>query len=268
MKDAIAQIVKSYSTRIMDKRIFFAPDIPEKKLTNALNSYAEGAQQEEPLVLIDNTTFGNAKDGALLTSTTLYTHNIVEHPQKIMLSDIERVSFKKGMNSVLRINDIKFLETNFPEKDAMQRFADMLGEIVGLYHPENVVAEFSMSQVMSDPPAPAVSSPPQEKIIEPVAVPEPSHLPVPDLKPTPLVEQKEPIAQQRTPTPDVSCEEDAGNKSIWPSVIGFLIGGIVVVPLGMAGARMIGVGTSWARAIGLICGVMAWSVIAAALRKR
>lgn len=48
-------------------RTYFAPDIPLKKLSNALQSYGRGVQAEEVVALMDTTVFGGAKDGVMLT---------------------------------------------------------------------------------------------------------------------------------------------------------------------------------------------------------
>jgi len=133
--DAVIQIVREFSTKIRDSHVYFAPDIPRKKLDAVLKSYAEGVAKEDALVLIDNTVFGGAKDGLLMTPTTLYVHNQMKEPEHIDLVDIENVAFTEGLTSVLHINDAKFLEINMPEKDAIRRFADMLREIVSKRHP-------------------------------------------------------------------------------------------------------------------------------------
>lgn len=136
MSEAVKQIVQAYSTQIKDSHIFFQPDIPRKKLRNALTSYAKGAQEQDTLVLVDNTVFGSAKDGALLTPTALYTHNQMEQPKRIEISEIETVSFSKGWISRLLVNNTNILETNIPEKDAMRQFTEMLREIVKVLHPK------------------------------------------------------------------------------------------------------------------------------------
>ena len=83
MTEQVKQIVRDYSARIKDSHIFFQPDIPQKKLRNALISYAEGVQEQDVLVLVDNTVFGSAKDGALLTPTFFYVHNQMQQPKSI-----------------------------------------------------------------------------------------------------------------------------------------------------------------------------------------
>lgn len=52
-------------------RTYFAPSIPLKKLSNALQSYGRGIQAEEVVALMDTTVFGGAKDGVMLTENQI-----------------------------------------------------------------------------------------------------------------------------------------------------------------------------------------------------
>ncbi len=49
-------------------KVFVAPRIPLKKISGALSTYASGVAPSEILVLLDNTVFGSAKDGVIITS--------------------------------------------------------------------------------------------------------------------------------------------------------------------------------------------------------
>ena len=129
MGRTVREIVKHYATRIKDNHIFFQPQIPPRKLKNALETYAPGIQGEDVLVLVDNTVFGSAKEGGVLTQDTLYVRNQMERPQNIALADIESVQFIEGWTSYVHVNDTKFLQINCPEKAAMRRFTQMLQEI-------------------------------------------------------------------------------------------------------------------------------------------
>lgn len=124
-------IVESYSERIRDRRIFFRPNIPAKKLNNALKKYSPGANKEEVLVLIDNTTAGSAKHGALLTGDTIYANNIMKSAKNLKLRTIKDVYFAEdqGANKRLYINDEAFLNECSPKKAAMLLFAEMLREM-------------------------------------------------------------------------------------------------------------------------------------------
>lgn len=51
------------------ERVFVAPHIPPKKLLGALDSYGVGLRPQEVVVLIDDTVFGGAREGILITET-------------------------------------------------------------------------------------------------------------------------------------------------------------------------------------------------------
>lgn len=53
--------------------LFITKNIPEKKLAGALRKYVKGMSSDEfPLLLLDDTAFGSAKEGCLLTNKALY----------------------------------------------------------------------------------------------------------------------------------------------------------------------------------------------------
>ena len=82
---------------------FIGKYIPEKKLKNAVASYAGLSDGEIPLVLVDDTLFGSAKEGLLLTTANLY-YNVILKPGKsfekgkgcIPLSNIQSAFFDSG----------------------------------------------------------------------------------------------------------------------------------------------------------------------------
>ena len=129
-EEIIRGIVKKYQINIKDDYIYFYPDIPYKKLKNVQNSYAKGISIREVLILIDNTTFGSAKDGALFTDKAIYVHNMMSKIQKYSYQDIRSVVFLPGMTSNLMINGVKFLETNFPSHTSMTMIAQMIEKII------------------------------------------------------------------------------------------------------------------------------------------
>jgi hypothetical protein len=54
---------------------YLGNEIPEKKLNNAMSSYAKDVEADEVLGLADNTVFGNAKQGLVLTSKGIVFQN-------------------------------------------------------------------------------------------------------------------------------------------------------------------------------------------------
>ena len=133
---SIEQIILLYSAKIIDKKIFFKPNIPKDKLHNALNYYANSVSEEDVLVLLDNTVYGTFKDGAVLTASGLYVHNYFEDPKHMPLADITEVSLVGNIQCKVYINGLKYLDASAPGRDAMEKFTKMIQEIILVYHPE------------------------------------------------------------------------------------------------------------------------------------
>lgn len=124
--DKVKEIVAQYSAKIIDPHIFFAPNIPNKKLRNALRTYAPIKKGEQPLVLVDNSWFGGAKEGGLLTDKSFYAHIFWEKPERLELSEIKSVKFVVGKVNTLYVNEAGFLHAAMPEEAAMEQFSQML----------------------------------------------------------------------------------------------------------------------------------------------
>ncbi|WP_146033764.1 hypothetical protein [Alicycliphilus denitrificans] len=132
MEEKIQEIISIYRSQINDDKIFFYPYIPPKKLGNAIAAYGGNDGAEDALALIDNTTFGNAKDGLLLTRSGVHVHNMLEAAFHLGLHEIRDVQFKGGMlESSISINDIYVFKSNMPKKSNTALFAEMLTAVVG-----------------------------------------------------------------------------------------------------------------------------------------
>ena len=59
--------------------LYKAPWIPEKKLNNAIEKYAEKVDPERVVFLYDDTVFGSAKDGFIITDSALYYHHMEDN---------------------------------------------------------------------------------------------------------------------------------------------------------------------------------------------
>jgi hypothetical protein len=138
----IRQIVTRYGPMIDDPNIFIYPNIPEKRLLSALEVFAKEFEAIDPdavIALVDNTVRGNAKDGAVLTVSHFFIHNMMEKPVRFPLSSLETVSFKEGWTSKLFLNGNIRLDINVPKKDSMRVFTRMFDEIaVAVHQPEPV----------------------------------------------------------------------------------------------------------------------------------
>lgn len=58
------------------KKLYHSTSIPKSKLQNAIDKYASGVDESRVHFLYDNTLFGSAKDGFLITDSALYCHNV------------------------------------------------------------------------------------------------------------------------------------------------------------------------------------------------
>ena len=128
----VSQIVERYSNTILDEKIYFRPNIPQQKLANAIQNYAEGVKPESVLVLVDDTLRGDAKNGCLLTATSLYARGPLEAPKTIGLKYISSVSPKGKVFHHVDINGSEFLSWSSPSRKSCNLFCDMLEELVSM----------------------------------------------------------------------------------------------------------------------------------------
>ena len=77
------------------RNVYLSPNIPLRKLQNALHSYADNVQKEAVLLLFDDTTFGGAKEGVILTATAAYWNNVSFGLGQIDFADLRRVTLEK-----------------------------------------------------------------------------------------------------------------------------------------------------------------------------
>ena len=116
--------------KIKDDQVFTAPSIPKKKVSNALSSYAVKCIDGRILLLIDETIFGSAKKGILLTSTSLYTHTA--GGKQIKLADVKQVSLNTRDGRKVIVNGNPFCSFTLTSEESCKRFVEMLQEIIGL----------------------------------------------------------------------------------------------------------------------------------------
>ncbi|MBN2437307.1 MAG: hypothetical protein JXL20_01775 [Deltaproteobacteria bacterium] len=139
MNTPAREIVRGYSARIEAANIFyFAPNIPSRKLRNAIKAFALTVREGDALVLVDNSFFGSAKAGGLLTKDTLYVRNLGEEPQSIALADMDRVALATKPRG-LQVNDMKFLHIEHPGEEPVRLFVQMLRDLRALQEGKNPV---------------------------------------------------------------------------------------------------------------------------------
>lgn len=106
------EIIARHGAGIQDSKIWFAPNIPGKKLQGAIHSYARTVHPDTVLMLVDNTIWGGCGDGMLITRDRLYAHDIADSGKVMGISEIKTVNVIGVFAPELFINGSKFVTFN------------------------------------------------------------------------------------------------------------------------------------------------------------
>ena len=98
------------------------PNIPPKKLRNALESYAPGIAPADVLVLIDDTVFGGAKEGMIITKRKLFSKQILQSPIASELAAETKISLVRDRE--LHINGRKVHVFITPKKNSLPQLIE------------------------------------------------------------------------------------------------------------------------------------------------
>ena len=95
LKMDVKTIIEQYKG---DNLYFIGEELTSKvinKLNNVYSTYAKEMQDSEiEYILFDNTLWGGAREGFLVTSEYIYVHNAYEDEFRIKINDIEKVLYK------------------------------------------------------------------------------------------------------------------------------------------------------------------------------
>lgn len=119
---------------ISDNKIFVAPNIPEKKFVNALESYGYVsiskynfvAKHNNTLLLIDDTLLGGSKEGCMLNIFGVYTKAFMQDPKFVPYKNISNVHVIKKK---LLINGNEILEFGFQSEKAIQIICEIIKDL-------------------------------------------------------------------------------------------------------------------------------------------
>ncbi len=109
--ERLANVIQQEMSGTKEDRVYLVTNIPKEKLISAMNAYASDASPADCLLLYDNTVFGGAKEGLLLTTTKVYWKNLVGPPHQVAYSDIQSITSQRGSfleASKLSLNDEVF----------------------------------------------------------------------------------------------------------------------------------------------------------------
>lgn len=78
---------------------YLAPDIPEKKMNGAIEGIAsKQVSPNQVLLVFDNTLWGGAGDGILLTQNTLFYKELLSDPHQVAFVDIRGAEYVKNVS--------------------------------------------------------------------------------------------------------------------------------------------------------------------------
>ncbi len=100
------------------ERVFFAPNIPRKKLQGALDSYGERLRAQDVVVLIDDTVFGGAREGVLITEAQIRCKAKFEQAEIRLLGCLTEIT---AHGSHIRIHGEPFITLSVPNADDLRR---------------------------------------------------------------------------------------------------------------------------------------------------
>lgn len=83
--------------KAVSKDITVAPDIPEKKLNNAISSFGFNGSPHSVIALYDNTVFGTGKDGLLFSGEQMIYRAKFSDPLKFPFSSITSVGYEQKL---------------------------------------------------------------------------------------------------------------------------------------------------------------------------
>ncbi|MCY1273076.1 hypothetical protein D9M68_238310 [compost metagenome] len=91
----MGELLYEVGRRVVSDKVYVHPHIPQKKLQSAINAYGAGLSAEDVIILVDDTAFGSAKDGILITDSSIYIKIFTESVRPYEWNSIESINIEK-----------------------------------------------------------------------------------------------------------------------------------------------------------------------------
>lgn len=134
------ELVKTYAPEIPKEKnptLHIAPDIPEKKLTKAIKSYAKDMLPEQALAMWDSTVFGSGKKGFIITERIFYYSELMDKPWAVPYEKIERIHLGPDEDNIpwirIKLPD-RLIETNDAIDMKIHELSDFLNAAMNFYN--------------------------------------------------------------------------------------------------------------------------------------
>lgn len=125
LEDSLEEIKRNarlmHFSGILDDHVYIAPNIPQSKLDGARRSYVPNyIDDDDILVLVDDTAFGGAGDGFVITSDAVYSHEIFMDPVAVYFNKSSEIKYNKNE---IYIDGEKACHVCLPSAKAMEELA-------------------------------------------------------------------------------------------------------------------------------------------------
>lgn len=90
---SVENYIKMNVANVCDK-VYVAPEIPEKKLNNAISAIAPNVNPEYVLAIADSTLFGSAKEGIVFTGDSMYLKYALQEKQEYKFENLIKARFE------------------------------------------------------------------------------------------------------------------------------------------------------------------------------
>ncbi len=151
------KVLQSLFDDIGDVHVFTAPDIPDSKLSAALMSYAPDVLPKDVLVLVDNTVWGGAKEGLIVTRKKLYAKELWTTPISRTLREDSTLGFTDA--NELTVNGVQLIRLSLIKNSALQKLAEAIqsmcdicaGGSISVNVPETKKSQSAASETATEP---------------------------------------------------------------------------------------------------------------------
>ena len=107
--------------------VYIHPNIPLKKINNAIDSYGNSdIRPEDVMILLDDSVFGSAKDGVLLTKDFIFAKLSSNKPVFFKIDNIKTIDSSGLVYATLNINGSKVFAFNKIGKVALKGFCGIV----------------------------------------------------------------------------------------------------------------------------------------------
>ena len=137
--NSFEELAKTYAPELpkeKDPKLFIAPDIPGKKLKNAIKSYAKDITPEQALAMWDSTVFGNGKKGFIITERIFYYSELMDKPWVVPYESIQNISLGPDEDNIpwirIKLPD-RLIESNDGIDIKIYELSDFLNAAIKFY---------------------------------------------------------------------------------------------------------------------------------------